>query len=83
MHADYHKLHQQVVYLSWFAIICLCFILALAAAWHDARRDALEARENHDELVDIALKRERLIEAQAKMIRNKPVRAKIVYRELP
>ena len=30
-----------------------------------------------------AERRERLVEAQAKMLRNKPVRAKIVYRELP
>lgn len=70
---------------DFFMCLLACACLALGYVALDQREDYLTERRNCDILRDLLLKKERMIAAQAKILRERPVvwKKKVVYKELP
>lgn len=58
--------------------------IGMYAAFIDARHDYLVEHRRVGVMTDMALKRERMVEAQAKMLRERPFKGtRVIYRTLP
>lgn len=80
---EHDRVHRQWVRMCWLCIFLIASTAAFGVLMLDAKTEVSALRQDIDNATGLALKRERLVEAQAKMLRNRPVKTRVVYKEVP